>query len=160
AFALGDDEGCTAHAFHATGQEQLTFAGLHRAGRVENGSQTRAAQAVDGDTGDFLGQAGQQAGVAGDVAGVFTGLVGVAHDDVFVVLAVEGVAGDHGADHLGQQVVRTHRGQGTSVAAEGRAQTIIDISSHRVTPGNRGWSTAGRAGRGGAARGWDGSEAR
>ncbi len=56
--------------------------------------------------------------MTGDVARVFTGLVGVAHDHVFVVLTLEGVAGDHSANDFGQQVIGTHAGQGAGVAAE------------------------------------------
>src|SRR5690606_11762758 len=58
ALALGDDEGRAAHAFNATGNEEFAFAGFHRTGGVQNGGQTGTAQAVDGNAGDFLWQAG------------------------------------------------------------------------------------------------------
>ena len=75
--------------------------------------------------------------MACDVARVFTGLVGVAHDNVFVVVAFEGVTSNDSANDFGQQVIRTDAGDGAGVAAEGGAQTIIDVGSHALTPGSR-----------------------
>ena len=159
-FALGDNERRAAHAFNATGDEQLAFTGFDRTSGVEDGRQARAAQTVDGNTGHFLRQAGHQAGVASNVARVFTGLVGVAHDNVFVVVAFEGVTRNDSANDFGQQVIRTDAGDGAGVAAEGGTQTIIDVGSHGITPESRGRSAAGRVERGDAARGWGGSVAR
>ncbi len=65
--------------------------------------------------------------MAGDIARVLAGLVGVAHDSVFVIRGFEGIAADHFLDHAGQKIVRPHRRQAARVPADRRAQAVIDI---------------------------------
>src|SRR5690606_33360415 len=94
-------------------------------------------------------------------------LVGVTQDHVIDGGAVNAGARDQFADYLGDQIIRTHRGQTATVATEGSPQACIDISvehgskpikreEFRRLPALRGAATD-RGERGGAARGWGGN---
>ena len=65
--------------------------------------------------------------MAPDAAAVLAGLVGAADDDILDPGRVERALLDDGRDDRGQHVVGPHPGERAGMAAEGRAQTVIDI---------------------------------
>ncbi|MCY1511484.1 hypothetical protein D9M68_459050 [compost metagenome] len=135
AFRLGHDKGRAAHAFRAAGNEQLALAAPDRACRIQHRRQPRAAQAVEGQAADCHGKPGEQRSMAGQVAAIFARLAGAAGDQVFVGLGGEGIARHQGTHHRRQQVIRADSRQGAGMAAEGRAQAVIDVGRHTPSSG-------------------------
>ncbi len=66
--------------------------------------------------------------MARDIAAVLTRLVGVAEDHVLDGVTRDGVPCQQFPDHMGSEIVWSHRSQCTTVAAEGRTQPRKDIS--------------------------------
>ena len=126
-FALAHDKGSAGHALDTTGDVEGTFANGDGAGGVQHGSQSAAAQPIDGLAGDADRQSGKQRGMAGHVAAVFTGLAGAAEQHVFHLFRLERTVGYQLADDGGGQVIRAHRGEAAALAAKGGAQAGIEI---------------------------------
>ncbi len=133
AFGLGHDEGRAAHAFDAAGDEEIALAAGRGARGVEHRGEAAAAQPVDGHAAGLDRQSAEEGRVARDIARVFAGLVGAADDGVFVIPGLEGIARDQRRDHPGEQVIRPYRRKHAGMAADGRAQTVIDIGIHHGT---------------------------
>src|SRR5437016_8821234 len=85
------------------------------------------AQAVDGHPGRRRRQAGEQRGEARDVARILACLVDAAEHDVADLGRVDLVARHHFPDHLGGEVVGAQRRELAGVAADGAAQTVVNV---------------------------------
>src|SRR6185312_17300011 len=68
-----------------------------------------------------------------DVPRILASLVGAADDRVLVVLRLERIAPNHLLDDSGEEIVRPHRRQAAGVAADRRAQPVIDIGVEHVS---------------------------
>src|SRR5690606_8204271 len=140
-----------AHRLHAAGEDDLSVAHGDRAGRLRDGLQPGAAQAVDGHAGDLDRQVGQQRRHAGDVAAVLTRLVAAAEDHVLDVPAGHAAALDRGADDVGREVVGPDAAQRPAEASHRRAHRFDDprlghVASLRRTRRTKSpsWTTSSR----------------
>ena len=95
--------------------------------RADQRIEARAAQPVVHGARRLDRQARQQQRVAGDVAAVLAGLAGAADRHVVDDLGREARARHHLLDDAGQQVVGAHARQRSGMAAERRAQSIVDV---------------------------------
>lgn len=106
---------------------RLHFAAGDGAEGSADGIHARRAQAVQGNTRDAIGQAGQQQRHARHVTVVFTGLVGAAEEHfVNLIPLYARVAFDQRLQRHGSQVVGTHAGQGAAEAADRGADGVTD----------------------------------
>ena len=79
---LGLHPGRAGHRLDAAGDDQVGVAGADRLRGDRDRGHAGGAEAVDGESGDRVGQPGEQHGHPGDVAVVFAGLVRGAEDDL------------------------------------------------------------------------------
>jgi hypothetical protein len=93
---LGHDEGRAGHALDAARDHHVALARGDGAVRVLDRLEPGAAEAVDRDSGDLVGQPREQQRHASDVAVVLAGLVGGAEDHL-----VDGLARCRGAVEQG-----------------------------------------------------------
>ena len=146
-FGLGHYERRPAHGLGAAGDNQLALGHRHHTRRIQRRRQATATQAVNGNPGHGFRQPRQQAGVTRHVAGIFTGLIGIADHHVFIAGQLEPVALYQLTDHPGQQVIRTHRRQGATMATKRGSQAIVDIGiQHLHSPGSSKLQAATRTG--------------
>ena len=128
-FGFGHDKGRAAHAFHAAGNHQIGFTGLDGARCRADGVHARAAQTVDGGTGQLHRQTRQQTAHVSHVAVVFTRLVDAAVKQVGDGRPVDvGVAGHQGFERDRAQIVSAYAGQSAAVTAEGGTDGIANKS--------------------------------
>jgi hypothetical protein len=96
--------------------------------------EARAAEAVDGDTGDRDRKSREQRAHPADVAVVLAGLVRAAEDHVVDPLGGDLGLRDQRGDHLAAEIIGTDASEATAVPAEGRAQTVDEEGgTHRRT---------------------------
>ena len=127
-FGLGHHEGRPAHALHASGHDDAAVAGMHGVGTGHQRAQTAAAIALDGGAGRADGETGQQRGVARHATAVLTSLVGTAHQHVVQHGRVEAGTLRQRAQGLSHQIVGTDVGQGSATLAEGRPDSVVDVT--------------------------------
>jgi hypothetical protein len=97
-----------AHALGAAGEHQVGFAEADAIGGHRHGLQAGRAEAVDGDAGHGVGQAGQQHADARHVHALLGLGHGAADDGVADAVRIDARRlRHHGADHVGEHVVRT-----------------------------------------------------
>src|SRR5262249_3832937 len=94
----------------------------------DDGVEPAAAIALQHRTRDLYRQAGQEPGMPPHAAAVLARLIGATDDDVLDLFRVEGALLDELGDDCGQHVVGPHPGEGAGVAAEGGAQSVVDIA--------------------------------
>jgi hypothetical protein len=124
---LGHHERRAAHALDATGDEQVALArGDHLRG-IGHRVQAARAVALEHRAADLDRQAGEQAGMARDAARVFAALVGAADHDVLELLGLEAAARHQFLHHAGEQVVGANAGQRAGVAADGGAESVVQV---------------------------------
>lgn len=130
--------GRAGHRLDAAGDRDRGVAEGDGAGGLDDGLEARAAQPVDGDTGDGHREPGEQHGHPRHVAVVLAGAVGVAEVDVVDPRRVErGRAVDERPDHVRREVVRAHRGEGAPELPDRGADGLDDVDvadAHRFSP--------------------------
>ena len=100
----------TAHAFDATGNHNVGFAGLDGAGSGDHGIHARSAETVDRRAGYGYRQAGEEQRHARDIPVIFARLVGAAKDHVADRFPVDGSVSLHQCPkRYSAQIVRTDR---------------------------------------------------
>ncbi len=124
---LGHHKGRPAHGFGTARHDQLALAHRHHARGIQRRRQATATQAVNGYPGHGFRQPRQQPGVARHIAGILPGLIGITDHHVFIAGQLEPVALHQLTDHPGQQIIRSHRCQGATMATKGGSQAVVNI---------------------------------
>ncbi len=135
ALGLVHDVGGAAHALDPAGDEDVALAAGDGLRRHDDGVQAAAAIALQDRACDLDRQPGEEPGMAPDAAAVLARLVGAADDHVLDLFRGERALFDDFGDDRGQHVVGPHPGERPGMAAEGGAQTVIEIGvEHRRFP--------------------------
>jgi hypothetical protein len=138
---LGHDQRGARHRFDAARDQEIGVAGGDGARAVIHRHETRAAQPVDGAARHRGRQPAQQRAHARDVAIVFAGLVGASEDHVVDRRRFDPGTAHDLANHQRTQVIGSYLGQGSPVAADGRAHGVD--YEYRALAGRHGVSIYG-----------------
>ncbi|MNM71588.1 hypothetical protein D3C81_832570 [compost metagenome] len=122
------------HGLHAPGDHHVLGAAHHRLRSKVHGLLGRTALAVDGGTGDLLGEPGSQPAGAGDVAGQRADGVDATENHVVVVVFGDAVTLDQRTQHMGAQVGGVNLAQAALAPPGGRAQGVDDIGFRHGLP--------------------------
>ena len=120
-----------AHGFGAARDQDIGAAAAYAVGRLRDGLQARAAEAVDGHARHGFGQTGAQQGLARHVIPGFAFGHGAADNDVVDAGALSGlgIARQQSADHGSGEIVRPRVAKSAARGfADGGAETIDDDS--------------------------------
>ena len=114
------------HRLETTGQYQIDLSCLDLRGCGHDRSHPRRAHHVDGESVNVFGDAGEKRRLAGYQLAVSSSQ-DVAHDHEIELVAVDPRSFDRGLHHRGRQLGRGQILEGTTKAADGRADCGNDI---------------------------------
>ena len=119
--------GHAAHAFDASGDDNVHRAGHHGLSGKVQGLLRRTALTVNRGGGHALWQARGQHGVARNVGGLFTGLTNAAHDHILDQGGISTGARDQRVQNTSGQIGWMPARQTSALAAPGRTRGRYDI---------------------------------